>query len=317
MKKRRLLSAFLAASLLCTMAPPATVLATETNTETVDEQASARSRELVIKGGQEGVDYKIEDNAITILSSTVLTLSGYTDCSIVVETGTTANLFLNGFSAYYGDVPDLKVEENSSVCLTLSSGTRQNGLPIIENNGEITIDGEGDLLCDVVGLSKGSGNLTINSGGVHANEMQVQNLTINGGHITYADGESRLQISVGSCMINGGLIELQPAQSVTWAEDGRPYGWPPFDPPAISADNLTINGGTFYAGDISANTVYGCALPSGKSLMVEDPSNKSWLLDNGMAVAGTVFYTVVDEAQLGKYDVDGDGYEYNLSLIHI
>lgn len=191
MKKRRLLSALLASSLLCTMAPPATVLAAETNTETVGEQAGTRSGNLVIEGGAPGVDYKIEGNTITVLRNATLTfLKTDSRYEIVVLENVTANVTFEEGAEFNiqklgtGSVLNLSQNGEYAICYLggYSASTELDGTLKIND-----IDGSGEIYLNVNSDIQGTGNVIINNGTVGIslwNQLSLNNFIVNRGDVT-------------------------------------------------------------------------------------------------------------------------------------
>lgn len=231
MKKRRLLSAFLAASLLCTMAPPATVLATETNAQAVDEQASARSDGLEIENGQEGTDYRLDGNVVTVLKDTSLTF-GHIDSRhrvnvpenitadihiesghmIVQEIGTNSTINLSGEGDYdcILGTPDEPVNLEGTLSINET-----------EENGRVQVSGS-------FGYDREQGNIVINGGnvlmGFYGSAWKLNDFTINHGNIDliFQDYENRGVLNVKNFSVHGGNIEFDlsetPYQSVVGTE---------------------------------------------------------------------------------------------------
>lgn len=280
MKKRKLLSAILAASLLCTMAPPVTALAAEMNTEQVDEQASARSGELVIEGGQEGVDYEWQDNTLVIKKNTLLTISGGMDTE------------------------NLKIGENVGARLILDN-VRLNDIEI-PDGASLTVDNiKGSYFQSMNEGVHLQGSLIINnSAGFNLKNIFVKSLTINGGIFNvygYNGVEmTKSKIVAGTCTINGGTF------------GGSGGNWPGAGPdwegaPLISADTVTINGGCFAKGDITSNTVFGSPIAAGKMLKVEVVNPEDYL----------IYYKVVEENQINTLEVSGTGYSYTNQVLKL
>lgn len=280
MKKRKLLSAILAASLLCTMAPSVTALAAEMNTEQVDEQASARSGELVIEGGQEGVDYEWQDNTLVIKKNTLLTISGGMDTE------------------------NLKIGENVGARLILDN-VRLNDIEI-PDGASLTVDNiKGSYFQSMNEGVHLQGSLIINnSAGFNLKNIFVKSLTINGGIFNvygYNGVEmTKSKIVAGTCTINGGTF------------GGSGGNWPGAGPdwegaPLISADTVTINGGCFAKGDITSNTVFGSPIAAGKMLKVEVVNPEDYL----------IYYKVVEENQINTLEVSGTGYSYTNQVLKL
>lgn len=140
MKKKKFLSAVLAAGLLASTVP-ATAWASEPNTEPVaTEQASVRSGELTVSGGKENVDYEwLEDNVgkvLVVRSDELLTLSGdvaWNDTCIRIANGTIANLKFSGVTIEDGSAFILEqgatanIEcENSTIAVHAGQNTTLN-----------------------------------------------------------------------------------------------------------------------------------------------------------------------------------------------
>lgn len=272
MKKRRLLSALLSASLLCTMAPPATVLAAETNAQAVDEQNSVRNGELVIEGGTSD-DYEWQGNTLVIKTHTPLTISG-------------------GAST-----DNLKIGEGVSAQLVLDN-VRLHNIEIPESASLTVIDIEETYFQSMNEGKKRQGSLIINdSDGFSLDNVFVKNLTIMDGYFrVYGfDGVemTKSEVVAENCTINGGTF------------DGSRGIWPGSGPdwegePLISADTIEINGGSFARGDIANGTVFGSLIAEGKALKVEVVSSENNL----------IYYKVVDDDQINKFQVTGTNYSY-------
>lgn len=124
MKKRRLLSAFLAASLLCTMAPPATVLAAEME-ESIANRATP-DEDMGISGGKIGEDYIYENGVVTILKSTPLTFYGNgvnqaVKGKIVVSSNVNADITIQSLSLYSPEGAAIEVEDNATAKVKYST----------------------------------------------------------------------------------------------------------------------------------------------------------------------------------------------------
>lgn len=281
MKKRRLLSALLAASLLCTMAPPATVLAAEANTETVDEQNSISRGALTVTGGQEGTDYEWQDNTLVIKTNTALTIS-------------------DGFGA----TVNLKIGDSVSAQITMDSVDLQH--IDIPDNASLTIDSSNRIYIQSINeRDKQRGSLTINSGDdINFGDIFVKDLTINGGYLNVyrynGDGMIASEIVAESCTINGGTFS---GTGGSWSGSGPDWEGEPL----ISATTTTINGGSFSKGDIGNGTVFGSSIADGKALKVDVVSSENYL----------IYYKVVDEKQINKFQVKGNGYSYSNQVLKL
>lgn len=306
MKKRRLLSALLAASLLCTMAPPATVLAAETNTETVDEQNSARSGDqLTVTGGVAGTDYKWQDNTLIIQGSGELTLSGNPSDygqMIQIASNVNANLKLKGATIedadsliiYDGAIAKIECENSmiaarvfQGATLNLNFTGEYNTVREISGAGEIIFDGPSDaseFSPYPITLEGGIGAnaLIINGGCYETNgnfHTDVDDITITGGKFQFLDSHN---INADKLIIHGGRFNGSNTQFI--------------------ADDHLIDGGIFVGNsDIVKNTVWGCSVGDGKTIVYEYND-----------LFGLV-YKVVDANQVtNHYNVtrDSSGYLY-------
>lgn len=217
MKKRRLLSAFLAASLLCTMAPPATVLAAETNTEAVDEQASTRSG---ISGGSAGDDYRIEGDTVTILTSTPITFSGREiRYNVIVPESVTANVTLEeetGINIYQiGTGGVLNLSQNGEFASWCYLGNYGNST---ELNGTLNIndiDGSGEIYLDVNYDIRGNGSVIVNNGTVSVSlghQLSLDNFIVNQGNVRLSYYDSGY-LTTNRFEIHGGDIEFDISQT--------------------------------------------------------------------------------------------------------
>lgn len=324
MKKRRLLSALLAASLLCTTTP-AVAWAEDANTEpAAAEQASARSGALTIEGGTESVDYEWQNEALLIKGSSELTLSGDPTTygqHIIVQAGVTANLKLRDVTIR--DRSTLLIEQNATVniecensVLTLNAakGTKVT----LEFIGEVSIIygvySEGDIVLGGTGNGANieecieAKNVTINNGrysfyGINGPAIESENLLILDGEFSgMADHSSLSQIArTTNCTIHGGIFSYHTG-------DGWEHNWN--ETPFIQADNYDIDGGiysypiypvnTIGCADIAENMVFGCPVAEGSVLDFEET-------DDTLQVQ----YKVVDTDQVSNhYTVSGDADEY-------
>lgn len=305
MKKRRLLSALLAASLLCTMSTPATVLAAETNTEAVDEQSSARSGDqLTVTGGVAGTDYKWQDNTLIIQGSGELTLSGNPSDygqMIQIASNVNANLKLKGATIedadsliiYDGAIAKIECE-NSMIAARVSQGAtlnlnftgEYNTVREISGTGEIIFDGSNDAsefspypitLEGRIGVNA----LTINGGCYETNgdfRTNIDEITINEGKFHFLDLYS---LNADKLSIHGGRFNGSDIQ--------------------FTADECIVDGGTFVGNcDIAENTVWGCKVSDGKTIVYE--YNDSF---------GFIYKVVDDEQVTNHYDVIGSQSAYS------
>lgn len=168
MKKKKFLSAVLAASLLCSTVP-ATAWASEASSEPGNEQVGPvepgdqpnEEGKLIVENGEEGTDYTYSDGVLTLLDGADVTVSsnGTTSDRIVVDGGENvdpaveASLTLNGVD-FKGTEAGILVKWGSSLTLTLEAGSynsfeseRENHAAIeIEHLTSLTIQGTGQLL---------------------------------------------------------------------------------------------------------------------------------------------------------------------------
>lgn len=168
MKKKKFLSAVLAASLFCSTVP-ATAWASEASSEQGNEQVGPvepgdqpnEEGKLIVENGEEGTDYTYSDGVLTLLDGADVTVSsnGTTSDRIVVDGGENvdpaveASLTLNGVD-FKGTEAGILVKWGSSLTLTLEAGSynsfeseRENHAAIeIEHLTSLTIQGTGQLL---------------------------------------------------------------------------------------------------------------------------------------------------------------------------
>lgn len=295
MKERKLLSAVLAASLLASTVP-ATAWASGANTEPVAiEQASARSGELTVSGDAASYEWQNDGQTLVITGSGQVTISGVNsenEADVSINNGISANIILERTR-----IGDITVPENASLALTLVGGEdiydQSNYCDNLNNQGKTEIGGSGHLLIsEIVGVSKDSGELVINGGKFSIDKIEQKSLTINGGDfsgslISFPWSEAE------ECTINGGSFQYQ-RSGVTSSEYGL-SGWD--DSPLFEAEKLSINAGEFSRGDIYDNTVFGCKVAEGKSILAE-------CSENGY---GKILLNVVDSQQVGSFSVSGQG----------
>ena len=238
-------------------------------------------------------DYAYENNTLTILNSTPVTISGSTTADkIAVNGGVAAKITLDGLSITSGTcaftIPGTASAEITLVGdNTLKSGSSCAGLAV-EQEGTVTIGGAGSLQCiggwRAAGIGGGqqgaSGTITINGGAVTATggesgagigggyDSAGQNITINGGTVTAAGGEYGAGIGGGhwsdgkGITINGGTVTATGG----WGATGIGGGY------RGSSEGITITNGSVKASSIrttptdgDSNSVYLAKLevPSG------------------------------------------------------
>lgn len=253
MKKRRLLSALLAASLLCTMAPPATVLAAEANTETVDEQNSTSRGALTVTGGQEGTDYEWDNGVLVIKSEKTMTLSDRGDrYPIRVVPGINATLNLEEVYVEIDAIP-----EDSRLSLTFDDNKANRVCYLSDYEGALEITGRGS--CSVETLNrdaKSFGNLYINCDnqvgniGINIDESwSFKEFVINSGRVyLYYYLDNRVEpnsqyepnISAKKFEIHGGYVDFRLDMMIDYYD-------------AISSDICTIDGGAISVSDYTVD----------------------------------------------------------------
>lgn len=211
---------------------------------------------LIIYGGEKGVDYIVEENTITVLTSTHLTISGKTTTQkIVVNPGVVANITLENleidlsnseepvgaFELYssFEDNVDGAVANIELVGInTLKSSYLYAGLQAPQGT-KLTISGTGTLHAQGgdAGAGIGGGNM-----------CGAGDITINGGNIDAKGGAYASGIgggdrgAGGTIVINGGFIEAQGGVSGAGVGGGQ-YGNGEYQNNA----SITINGGTVNA----------------------------------------------------------------------
>lgn len=329
MKKKKFLSAVLAASLLCSTVP-ATAWAIEASSEPVaTEQASVRSGELTVSGGKENVDYEwLEDNVgkvLVVRSDELLTLSGdvaWNDTCIRIANGTIANLKFSGVTIEDGSAFILEqgatanIEcENSTIAVHAGQNTTLNlefigGDNYYDNNSIDGIRSEGDVVLEgkngSVNIDEAvdANNVTINNGRYIIGAdiaIEAEDLLINGGDFSgIIDDEWSLTklAKTTTCTIHGGTFHF-------YAGDGSAIDWSSGS--LVQATHFNIDGGvykcvasvdTLGCADIAENTVYGCPVAEGKVI-------------NCVEGDGTLSYEVINKDQVSHYNVSGNPSDYN------
>lgn len=298
MKKRKLLSAVLAASLIASTVP-ATAWASEPNTEPVaTEQANARSGELTVSGGIEGTDYEWQYDTLVVKTGTELTISGDISRSgknIQIKNGITANLIFSGVTIQ--DEDDLVLEQgatanidcaNSTIAVSTGQETSLNLTFTDDNNSIRKISSDGAVTFDVPsGTSYGiylSDQITAKSLTIKDGSYGGVDLT-GVGHLTIMDGTfdfqpvAGMEIRADKLVIHGGNFIKPPRSSGTY----------------MSADEYEIDGGTFTDNcDIAANTVWGMPVDKDKTLTYQKNEYEEY------------DYTVVDADEItNHYTVSG------------
>lgn len=255
MKKRKLLSVLLIASLLCIMMPPASAIAADMNTEAVDNLVSAKSnRTLTIKGGVLGQDYTYDNETIVIKTSTPIVIDGQgvnIEGKIVVSENIEANITLQSIRLLSNEGPALEISKNAKVNVTLGKNEYYddpnmyfNSLSVdslSQDEGAIFV-AEGACLnlktlnkwdTHIEGCIKNNGEITFEGSGV----IEVGSYTdadsspyeysIDGGKVVVNSGTIRFYcIKVDEFEINSGEVDI------------RLNAWE-----AIKATNCIINDG--------------------------------------------------------------------------
>ena len=193
---------------------------------------------LNVAGGVEGVDYKRENDTITILSGTPLVIEGDgspTDERIVVDSAETALLIIKNVSICSAHSP-FEILEGCKAELVLEGENYFDGIedPGLCNDGSLTIAGDGSLRVrvrvnyanDTVCVDMDHGQLTVDSG-----SLTVLNL---GGGAGISCGPD------GAVTINGGSVEAHAGGHGAGIGGGN----------YASGGTITINGGevSAYAG---------------------------------------------------------------------
>lgn len=263
MKKRRLLSALLAASLLCTMSTPATVLAAEME-ESIANRATP-DEDMGISGGKIGEDYIYENGVVTILKSTPLTFYGNgvnqaVKGKIVVSSNVNADITIQSLRLYSPEGAAIEVEDNATAKVKYSTDGDYDNLEMYHNelNGhsdddlndiapavwikqgahlDLTVP-DNNIMVVISSGVKNDGQFSVSGGGVvelgpypytGTDEYPYSN-SIDGGKVTINSGTVRFCcIDVDEFEVNGGEVDI----SLNARE-------------AIKATKCTINNGLLY-----------------------------------------------------------------------
>lgn len=306
MKKKKFLSAVLAAGLLASTVP-ATAWASEPNTEPVaTEQASVRSGELTVSGDSTSYEWQNNDQTLMITGSEELTISGDISRSgknIQIKNGVTANLNFSGVTINNEDAfileqgaaanidcssSTIAVSAGQETSLNLTFTDGNNSIRKISSDGAVTFDATSDTF--FVGYIKNqltANSLIVNGGyyGVSDVWSNIDNLTINDGVFTvdYDCGFSTEKLS-----IHGGYF----------CKD-----WPQASSVNFYSEEYLIDGGTFVGDcDIAANTVWEMPVATGSTLAYQ--VDDRYLCE----------YQIVDDDEvINHYDVtnNSSGYNYN------
>ncbi|MCI5750871.1 MAG: bacterial Ig-like domain-containing protein [Oscillospiraceae bacterium] len=173
--------------------------------------------DFIVTGGTSVTDYKYEDNVLTILTDTPLTISGKTTTDrIKVEAGVSANIIFNNVDIQVSSAPAFEIAENSTgnVTITLADGsvnTLKGGYMCagLQKNGAYT-DTLGMLT--IKGGTNGTGKLTATGvyGGAGiggGSDADGSNITISGGTVTANGGHYGAGIGGGNSG-SGSNIEI-------------------------------------------------------------------------------------------------------------
>ncbi len=199
--------------------------------------------DFTVTGGTLNTDYKYENNVLTILTDTPITISGTTSTErIEVASGVSANVTLSGVNIT-SDNAAFRIANGSTGNVTvtlegdnyLKSGKSYAGLQKNDYcEGVLTINGTGSLTA--TGGENGAGI----GGGAYA---RCQNIIINSGTVTATGGKDGAGIGGGneSCqdiIINSGTV------TATGGENGAGIGSGGYK---HNGAKITINGGTVTA----------------------------------------------------------------------
>lgn len=248
MKKKKFLSAVLAASLLASTVP-ATAWASEPNTEPVaTEQASARSGELEIEGGQEGVDYRVDGDVITILTSTSLTFGGQNHpwYNVKVQEGVTANVTLAATETDSADISIRELPAGSILNLSQTGDYHSSSVNLKDDNlsnfnGKLVIndtDGYGNYYLYSSYDIYGDGSVVVNNGNVNVDVnhwWDLKDFTIYQGNINLSFNDQYCPLRPENFTIYGGEVDFN-LESYDWTT-------------AVDATNCTITGGNIAVRD--------------------------------------------------------------------
>lgn len=291
MKKRKLLSAVLAASLLASTVP-ATAWASEPNIEAGNEQVGPaepgdqpnEEEKLIVENGEEGVDYTYSDGVLTLLDGADVTVSsdGTTNDRIVVGSeGTKAQsaevfLTLEGVDIS-SEKPAIHITDGHSLTLILENGSENTLTSIGPDVSAVYLEDLGYAADSVFLTIQGTGKL--NAYGNNAGIGGTGQINIKNG-VIYAKANERGRgagiggeyLSYGKVIIDGGTIVADGATGI-----GSGYG---------NAD-VKINGG-----DITAYGRLGAAIGNGNyaqgdgSVVINDGDIKATSY-NGSAAIGS------------------------------
>ncbi len=226
--------------------------------------AGVKCGDLTVSGGTLNTDFKYENNRLTILSKTPITISGSsTTNQIYVEKDISANVTLDNVNIQFDDaftnMCAFKIADNSGgkVTVTLNgvntlksgngcAGLQKNGMG--DNIGELIINGTGRLTA--YGGEHGAG---IGCGGPHTN---CQNITIKSGSIraygggrnTYPAGNCGAGIG-GGCNSNVKNIKIEGGEilAVGASLGGAGIGGAATDAEKLLTTDISISGGLVVA----------------------------------------------------------------------
>ena len=255
-KNRKILSVVLVATMLCTMLPPASVMAGESgeavNVQPVVEEVipvstNAKSGEgITIEGGTEGTDYTWDGNVLVIESDTELMVSNQLSsaCSVRVPSGVNATLKLE---SGYVDINAISNGSKLSL-ISVDNGIYNKGCYLSDYEGTLEIKGAGSFNIETLDRNdKELGNLIINcdnqigSVGIYVDEAWcIKNFIINSGrvHLYYYANVAiddthydALNISTENFEIHGGDVDFELNHMTSYYT-------------AISTNTCTIDGGS-------------------------------------------------------------------------
>lgn len=249
MKKKKFLSAVLAASLLASTVP-ATAWASGANTEPVaTEQASARSGELKIEGGTEGVDYRIDNGEITVINNSSLILTNPSaeyiinvSSNITVDITLKSSVTIELGQMEAGSVLQITSEDGTSSYCNFGDDDYQDfqGTVVLG-----TPDGTGIINVRNTKSTYKNGSLEINGGNVNIvveNSCRFENITVNDGNLKVSYGQNNqvyhAALVAKNLAIHGGKITLD------YSYRDLTYG---NGPSPLRGSNYYIDGGSICA----------------------------------------------------------------------
>lgn len=207
--KKRILSLLLMVCMLLTMLPMDVFASNENPVNIMGFDGTC---DLTVMGGTLNTDYSYEDNTLRVLTGTAITVSGTTTKDrIVVESGVTANITLNGVDIsvngcafeVLGTANIILANGSTNILKSSGMGVSAAGLQV-QTGASIVIDGQGTL--EVTG---GEGfTYTLGGAGIGGGfNASGGTITINGGNII-ANGNSGGAGIGGGYLGNGGIVTI-------------------------------------------------------------------------------------------------------------